>query len=405
MSNYERAYNNKNLTVEGRVKNRHQQRRDEQVDNNNNLLKGKSQHLIEVLPMKATGESTYSIQGQGVFRGYIEDLHGHFMPHHKEMSGDPAAIACGCAEIYNTNTPGAGEPVAANGSYLIGETFASSTSVGGGVATRGRTRHIRGGHLSHVGDPYAGVGDGDYGLANLNYGVGGLGAPRTTDIPVLEGDITPIKTWVATTSAKEDGTFVKGECPDALTGPYKSLPRKVTTFYTYTKEDVIKAITRSGQPPHVQRTMYAYIRKEQPKFSFPNNNVAGIQTDGGMFGGTTIADYDYQTCFKDAVTWRAFAGFNSLDRGMKTFGAQIAGKYASKFRMPEGTYEQQADTLVWNYYRSWNLAATEAELESLRNTGSFTRNGKTYSKGWAPNVGYFAKQMKDFDDTVKSMEG
>lgn len=231
-----------------------------------------------------------------------------------------------------------------------------------------------------------------------------LGQVPTTEIPALTGDIKPIKTWVATESPKEDGTFSKGECPDSLTGAYSSLPRKVTTFYSYTREDVIKSIAKTGQPAYVQRTMYAYIKKEQPNFRFPNNNVAGIQTDGGMFAGTTIADYDYQTCFKDAVTWRAFAGFNSLERGMKTFGAQIAGKYSKKFRIPSGTYEEQADTLVWNYYRGWNLAATPEELETLKKTGSFTRKGKTYTKNWTQTVTYFAKFMKEFDDSVVSLK-
>ncbi len=83
MSNYDRAYNNKNLTTEGRAKHRHRQRRDEQIDSTNNNLNGRSQHLIEIVPMRATGESTYSIHEGQVFRGYIHGLHDSFVPHHR----------------------------------------------------------------------------------------------------------------------------------------------------------------------------------------------------------------------------------------------------------------------------------------------------------------------------------
>ena len=149
--------------------------------------------------------------------------------------------------------------------------------------------------------------------------------------------------------------------------------------------------------------MYAYIRKEQPRFSFPNNNVAGIQTDGGMFKGTTIANYDYHTCYKDAVTWRAFAGFNSLERGMKTFGITIANKYSSTFKEPSGNYQEQAETLVWNYYRGWNLALKPNELDTLKATGQVNRKGKVYKKTRGKNVKYFAKEMESFDAAVKSL--
>ena len=376
---------------------------DMEVDRMNNKFKGQKNHKSIIEPMRirdTAGASTNagnSPDGIARIRKPFD-----FCPTKDELGKDASDnqkfIAFDCSTTFVHFKHGAGPVTPTSPGTQV---FLQNCAAGNDPAYDGTTTGLR------ILNSY---GRGDVttfgtvpGITDLNWPGNTLGAPLTTDIPVLSGDITPIETWAATDSAKEDGRFSKGECPDALTGPYSGLPRKVTTFYTYTKEDVIKAITRSGQPGHVQRTMYAYIRKEQPKFSFPNNNVAGIQTDGGMFGGTTIADYDYHTCFKDAVTWRAFAGFNSLDRGMKTFGMQIAGKYASKFRMPEGTYEEQADTLVWNYYRSWNLAATESELESLRTTGQFTRGGKTYKKGWAPNVAYFAKEMKNFDDTVKAL--
>lgn len=231
---------------------------------------------------------------------------------------------------------------------------------------------------------------------------GGSGTPAT-DIPVISGDIQPIKTWVATNSKKEDGRFQKGNCPNALTGVYSSLPRKVTTFFYYDKEQVLKAITRVPQEDHVKRTMWVFINKEQPKFGFPNNNVAGIQTDGGLFRGTTIEDVDYQTCYKDAKTWRAFAGFDSLERGMIMFGKSIAGKYAGKFRVPTGTYQEQADQLVWNYYASWNISLNPSQLEELKRTGRTTKRGKVIEKTWQPNVKRFTKLLQEFDDLLAKL--
>ena len=92
MSNYDRAYNNKNLTTEGRAKHRHRQRRDEQVDSTNNNLNGQCQHPIEILPMR-TANPPYSIHEGQVFRGYIHGLHDSFIPHHSELEGEKANFA------------------------------------------------------------------------------------------------------------------------------------------------------------------------------------------------------------------------------------------------------------------------------------------------------------------------
>ena len=172
MSNYEKAYNNKNLSTEGRAKHRHRQRKDEQIDSTNNSLNGKSQHIVEIVPMKATGQSPYSTQGSQVFRGYIHGLHDNFVPHHSEMDSEKAAIANDLCPVMNTNSPGEGAPVASNGSFLFGETVASSTSVKGGVATRGITRHIRGGVESHCGFPTSGAGGGNFSISSLDFGNG-----------------------------------------------------------------------------------------------------------------------------------------------------------------------------------------------------------------------------------------
>ena len=398
MSNWHKAYKNQSPRTQIILEDAFEE--EMEIDRVNNKFRGQKNHKAIVEPTKARNTPGANVNLNSGANGLARIRKPFaFCPTMDELGDDATEdqkfIAFDCGSDFVHFKHGAGPiTVTAPGT----EVFLQNCATGNDPAYNGTTSGLR------IVNSFApGSGSVVFGSTPGTTQYSALGAPLTTEIPVLTGDLTPIKTWVATESAKEDGRFSKGECPDALTGAFSTLPRKTTTFYTYNKEDVIKAITRSGQPAHVQRTMYAFIRKEQPRFSFPNNNVAGIQTDGGMFAGTTIADYDYHTCYKDAVTWRAFAGFNNLDRGMKTFGMQIAGKYSTKFKKPEGTYEEMGDTLVWNYYRSWNIAATPTELDSLKATGQFTRGGKTYKKGWSKNVSYFAKEMKSFDDTVKAL--
>ncbi|MDA9613523.1 hypothetical protein N9S04_00035 [bacterium] len=218
-------------------------------------------------------------------------------------------------------------------------------------------------------------------------------------LPTLEGDLTPISTWAATNSQKEDGAFSKGQCPSALTGVFKELPRKTTTFYKYSRENVVNAIASTSEKDFVKKTMYVFIRKEQGKFNFPNNNVAGIQTDGPMFAGTNLSDYDYQTCFRDSGNvYRAFAGFNSLEKGMAVFGKQIAAKYRGRWTALNGTNQQQAEQLVRNYYTrpGWNLALTEAEYQILKSTGKVTRGSTVIERNIQVDVKNFKKYILEF---------
>ena len=177
---------------------------------------------------------------------------------------------------------------------------------------------------------------------------------------------------------KDDSTFAK--CKSST---YDSLAKKPTTFQKYTEAQVIAAIKASGQPAHIQKIMFVFVVKEQPKFSFPNNNVAGIQLDGGQFGGTSQADFDYQTCFRDGGgDQRIFAGFDTLERGMTVFGKTVAGKM-KVFQTPSGaSIEADAEILTWNYYRQWNLALSPDELVKLKADGQITRRGKVYKKNW-----------------------
>ena len=124
------------------------------------------------------------------------------------------------------------------------------------------------------------------------------------------------------------------------------------------------AIRASGQPEHIQKIMFAFVVKEQPRFNFPNNNVSGIQLDGAPFGGTSQSDFDYQTCFRDGGgDQRIFAGFETLEKGMVVFGKSVSGKMGV-FRTPTGdSIDEDAEILTWNYYRQWNLALSPEQLE------------------------------------------
>jgi hypothetical protein len=185
---------------------------------------------------------------------------------------------------------------------------------------------------------------------------------------------------------KPDGTPDPCHCARALgnaggKGTYKNLPRHSTSFYYYTKPQIKKVIKSLNTEDHVKKTIWCFTSKEQPfknkggTAGYPNNNPGGIQTDGGrQYGSKYIA---YQTCFADAREFRAFAGFNSVENGFKGMKAMVEGKFRGpRWRktdgtgpnIPTGTINQQAETLTWLYYRSWNIAASLEKIEALKKT-------------------------------------
>ena len=211
--------------------------------------------------------------------------------------------------------------------------------------------------------------------------------------PYKNGTIEMQSTWTATptTSEKDDGTFTKGACPGGLTGYYKSLTRYNTSFIKYKESEVIDVFKKiSGYEEYVKITAYAYMYKEQPPkggvFSFPNNNVAGIQTDGSQQAGLSTSDIDFQTCFKDAETWRAFAGFITIDRGLNAYLATIKARFADKWssRLPSGTPEEWATQMADNYFQGWNTLATDTELESLKKERLLYQGEAQRMKGTIP---------------------
>jgi len=178
---------------------------------------------------------------------------------------------------------------------------------------------------------------------------------------------------------RDDPTFSKCRTPT-----YPNLPKKATNFMKYSESQVISAIRASGQSESIQKIMWAIIKKEQPKLSFPANNVAGIQLDNRSgFAGATEASFDYQTCFRDnGGDQRIFAGFDTLERGMKVFGSLIQGKMKVFKSLPGSSPSGDADVMTWNYYRSWNTAFSPDELTSLKSTGQVVRGSRTYERNW-----------------------
>ncbi len=157
MKQYEKAYGRSNPTSLARFKQDKERLKQEFEENNNNGLRGKTQYECTVRPMDALGESTYTIQSSGVFRGYIEGLHDHFMPI-DEGTPEQQAIQNGMCPIFNTNSPSAAETVGTNGSKLIMEANNAS-----GPSPLGNTRNLRGLFLSETaGTPMIGAGGGAF---------------------------------------------------------------------------------------------------------------------------------------------------------------------------------------------------------------------------------------------------
>jgi hypothetical protein len=165
---------------------------------------------------------------------------------------------------------------------------------------------------------------------------------------------------------------------------YPNLQKKSTTFPKYTEQQVIDAIKQATSDPIIRKMCFSIISIEQPNYSFPNNNVAGIQLDGGRFPNTTESDFDYQTCFRDGGgDQRIFAGFNTLQKGMLVFSKIIQGKVnGGSFKTLTGDLENQSSIMADNYYRSWNLRATEDEITQLKTKGFFVRDGKQIKRNY-----------------------
>lgn len=189
---------------------------------------------------------------------------------------------------------------------------------------------------------------------------------------------------------KDDPTFAKCRTPT-----YPNLPKRPTTFSKYSASQVIAAVKASGQSESIQKIMWAIIEKEQPRFSFPANNVAGIQLDmSSGFAGTDESSFDFQTCFRDnGGDQRIFAGFDTLEKGMVVFGKIIARKMSVFKSLPGSSVYNDADIMTWNYYRSWNMALKPEELVSLKSTGSVTRGERTYTKNWESTRNSFQKSF------------
>lgn len=231
-----------------------------------------------------------------------------------------------------------------------------------------------------------------------------LGSEELTEPTLGATSYQPKRKWVATNSAKEDGTFSKGKCPNALTNKQANLPRKTTTFYYYSKDQVKDLVKAIQADEDIKKTMWCFTNKEQPfknkggQAMYPNNNPAGIQTDGGRPNGAKFITY--QSCFKDSETWRAFAGFDNVEDGFKVLQSMVSAKYnrASKtgWVKPTGTIQQQAETLTVNYYKSWNTTASDAEIETLKKNNSFIRKGK--KKGnWKKTVEQFKQSLTEWN--------
>ena len=199
---------------------------------------------------------------------------------------------------------------------------------------------------------------------------------------------------------KDDPSFTK-----CLPSIYPDLEKRPTRFMTYNREQVLAAVEAASfevggmRSLKLKRTMWAFISKEQPRFNFPANNVAGIQLDNASsFAGTSRADFDYQTCFRDSGgDQRIFAGFETLERGMKLFALAIKGKMDSGgYKELTGTdAAKDAEILTYNYFRNWNTQFSGTELAMLKSTGAVLRGGQSIQRDWGSAVKTFEFALKN----------
>jgi hypothetical protein len=219
-------------------------------------------------------------------------------------------------------------------------------------------------------------------------------------IQTLDGLITsgtPVSTGTSPTSTfvgnKDDPSFV--QCKPSY---YPNLQKKETTFSKYEQSSVVEVIKKVQPDKNWQKIMWCYIRQEQG-FTYPNNNVAGINIDSGNFGPES--QFDYQTCYRDAQRFRVFAGFSSLERGMKVF-SDIVYNRRSKYKLPgDGTIQEQAEKIAYNYFSWWTILATPEQIELLKKQGYFilsngTKVEKDYNKTYSNFVSFLNEYQKLF---------
>ena len=196
---------------------------------------------------------------------------------------------------------------------------------------------------------------------------------------------------------KDDPTFQK--C-GAIAPAYASLPKRATFWptETATRESAITAIKASGQPSDIQRLMFLIVEHEQPPGTkYLNYNVAGIQLDTSTFAGVAVSDFDYMSCFRDSGNHqRIFAGFDSLARGMATFGKVIAerARTPNLWRTLSGDIDTMAEDMTWNYYRNWNTSFTPEELVQLKEHEYVDRPGERIPRPYAASRTKFASSLR-----------
>lgn len=196
---------------------------------------------------------------------------------------------------------------------------------------------------------------------------------------------------VINAGSKDDPTFKKCKASN-----YPKLEKRKTTFFkpSLAEKEAAALVAAEGNI-NLYSAMLAIISKEQPS-SMPNYNPSGIQLDNrGTFRGISESDFDYQTCFRDnGGDQRIFAGFSSLENGMKVFAKILKNK-----GLPASTgdvFEDSSNLADW-YFQNWNLALTDTELRQLKNEGFATRNGTKYRRDWKGTRATFEKQLNSYN--------
>lgn len=316
---HDKSYDRKNLSTRSRFLNDKQKLRDELVEDNNNNLKGQAPYECEIRPMSANGQSPYATHaGTQNFRGYIDQLHGHFMPI-DEGTPEQRAIANGMCPIFNTNSPTLGEPVGSNGARINLE--ANNRE---GPATSGNTRNFRGvTYSSTPSEGMIGIAGGGFGTAGGNFN---WGASSPNGTPSTEGFFYPGKMAKYFTPKDRKPADVKHivlHSTDGRAGP-GSAQRTIDRFakgptlsYRWTNKNTGKVIKNppcadviavDGEIPHG-----TICHPERKKVEKPVKTSIHYAVDGGgaIIQGLQEKDIGYHTG----------GGYNS-----KSIGIEMCGK-------------------------------------------------------------------------------
>jgi hypothetical protein len=174
---------------------------------------------------------------------------------------------------------------------------------------------------------------------------------------------------------------------------YPELEERTPAWAYPTEEQRIEAVGIATTDSQLAAAMLTIMSMEQPvNVGMPDFNPAGIQGDNARWNNNVRPTY--QTCIRDAESYRIFLGFDTLEDGIKAFAEALKPKGVPG---ATGDIDEDAYNLTKWYYQNWNLAATDAEINQLEINGVFQREGITYERDFNKTREIFKEGLKSFN--------